>query len=160
VNTLFNGLLNQPGFAQIRQESAVIACRRDGFAGSGGPALAEDHWNRGGRRLRPHQILASPDVQSRYARSRSIGVPLPSTEMKCVDDQGNEVAIGKPAKIIARGPQIMPVTGASPAKPEMSCAMAGCSPATSGKWMPEGYFTYCGPAQGHDPRLRLQCLSQ
>ena len=55
-------------------------------------------------------------------------------------DQGNEVAIGEAGEIIARGPQIMPVTGASPAKPERSCAMAGCSPATSGKWM-AGYFT-------------------
>ena len=73
------------------------------------------------------------------AKPGSIGVPLPSTELKCVDDQGNEVATGEAGEIIARGPQIMP--GASPAKPEMSCAMAGCSPATSGKWMPKAIST-------------------
>ena len=44
------------------KEPAVIACRRDGFAGGGGPALAEDHWNRGGRRLRPYRSLAGPDA--------------------------------------------------------------------------------------------------
>jgi AMP-binding enzyme len=42
------------------------------------------------------------------AKPGSIGVPLPLTEMKCVDDQGNEVAIGEAGEIIARGPQIMP----------------------------------------------------
>ena len=41
------------------------------------------------------------------AKLGSIGVPLPSTEMKCVDDQGNEAAIGEPGEIIARGPQVM-----------------------------------------------------
>jgi long-chain acyl-CoA synthetase len=41
------------------------------------------------------------------AKPGSIGVPLPSTEMKCVDDQGNEVPIGVPGEIVARGPQVM-----------------------------------------------------
>jgi long-chain acyl-CoA synthetase len=43
----------------------------------------------------------------RRAKLGSIGVPLPSTELKCVDDQGNEAAIGEPGEIIARGPQVM-----------------------------------------------------
>src|SRR3984893_9120014 len=42
------------------------------------------------------------------AKIGSIGVPLPSTELKCVDDQGGVVAIGEPGELIARGPQVMP----------------------------------------------------
>ena len=37
----------------------------------------------------------------------TIGVPVPSTDIKCVDDAGNEVPIGQPGELIARGPQIM-----------------------------------------------------
>ena len=42
------------------------------------------------------------------AKPGSIGVPLPSTEVKCVDDQGGVVAIGELGELIARGPQVMP----------------------------------------------------
>jgi long-chain acyl-CoA synthetase len=37
----------------------------------------------------------------------SIGVPLPSTSMKCIDDDGNEVALGQPGEIAIKGPQVM-----------------------------------------------------
>ena len=34
-------------------------------------------------------------------------MPLPSTELKCVGDQGGVVAFGEPGELIARGPQVM-----------------------------------------------------
>jgi long-chain acyl-CoA synthetase len=37
----------------------------------------------------------------------SIGVPLPSTFMKVLDDEGHEVAIGQPGEIAIKGPQVM-----------------------------------------------------
>ena len=37
----------------------------------------------------------------------TIGVPIPNTEMKIVDDDGNEVPIGQPGEILIRGPQVM-----------------------------------------------------
>jgi long-chain acyl-CoA synthetase len=37
----------------------------------------------------------------------TIGVPLPSTEMKCLDDEGNEVPLGQPGEIVIKGPQVM-----------------------------------------------------
>jgi long-chain acyl-CoA synthetase len=46
----------------------------------------------------------------------TIGVPIPSTEMKCVDDDGIEVAVGEPGEIVARGPQIMPGYWRQPAE--------------------------------------------
>ena len=35
------------------------------------------------------------------------GLPLPSTEIKLIDDDGNEVAEGEAGEICARGPQVM-----------------------------------------------------
>ena len=37
----------------------------------------------------------------------TIGIPVPSTEMRCVDERGTPVAVGEPGEIQARGPQIM-----------------------------------------------------
>src|SRR5690606_27773884 len=37
----------------------------------------------------------------------TIGLPLPSTEVKLVDDDGQEVAPGLPGEIAIRGPQVM-----------------------------------------------------
>jgi long-chain acyl-CoA synthetase len=39
--------------------------------------------------------------------SGSIGVPMPNTEMKLLDDDGNEVALGERGEIAIKGPQVM-----------------------------------------------------
>jgi long-chain acyl-CoA synthetase len=41
------------------------------------------------------------------AYSGTIGVPIPSTEVKLLDDDGNEVPPGTPGEIAIRGPQVM-----------------------------------------------------
>jgi long-chain acyl-CoA synthetase len=41
------------------------------------------------------------------AKDGTIGIPVPSTDVKCVDENGNEVPVGEAGEIIARGPQIM-----------------------------------------------------
>jgi long-chain acyl-CoA synthetase len=41
------------------------------------------------------------------AKVGSIGIPMPSTDIRCVDEDGNEVPVGKPGEIVAKGPQIM-----------------------------------------------------
>ncbi len=40
-------------------------------------------------------------------RIGTIGIPLPNTEMKIMDDAGNEVALGEPGEICIKGPQVM-----------------------------------------------------
>nr|WP_250638347.1 AMP-binding protein [Yoonia vestfoldensis] len=40
-------------------------------------------------------------------RHGSIGVPIPSTDVRCVDDDGADVPQGQPGEVIAKGPQIM-----------------------------------------------------
>ena len=38
----------------------------------------------------------------------SIGLPIPETEMKLVDDSGQTVANGQPGELLVKGPQVMP----------------------------------------------------
>ncbi len=109
VNTLFNGLLNEPWFRDNPPKSLRVSL-------AGGMALQESvalRWRKiTGTGVAEGYGLseASPGLTLNPAGGEklgSIGVPLPSTELKCVDDQGNEVAIGEPGEIIARGPQVM-----------------------------------------------------
>jgi long-chain acyl-CoA synthetase len=71
----------------------------------------------------------------------SIGVPLPSTEMKCVDDHGNEVTNGQPGEIIARGPQVMPGYWRQPGETENVLRDGWLYTGDIGKMDAEGYFT-------------------
>ncbi len=64
VNTLFNALLNAPGFAELdlkRAEGRVG--RRHGGAACGGRALEEDDRRAAGRRLRPDRDCTGGDLQ-------------------------------------------------------------------------------------------------
>jgi len=110
ATTLFNGLLNESWFCANPPKSLRVSI-------AGGMALQEAvavRW----RKITGTEVAegyglteASPVLTINPAgreKPGSIGVPLPSTEMKCVDDQGNEAAIGVPGEIIARGPQVMP----------------------------------------------------
>lgn len=109
VNTLFNGLLNSPWFAKNPPRSLRISV-------AGGMALqtaVAERWLKvTGTPVTEGYGLseASPVLTCNPAgRSKpgSIGVPLPSTEIKCVGEDGNEAAIGETGELIARGPQIM-----------------------------------------------------
>jgi long-chain acyl-CoA synthetase len=40
-------------------------------------------------------------------RDGTIGVPVPSTYIKLVDEKGTEVKVGEPGELLAKGPQIM-----------------------------------------------------
>jgi long-chain acyl-CoA synthetase len=40
-------------------------------------------------------------------RVGGVGLPLPSTEVRIVDDEGNDVAPGQPGELLVRGPQVM-----------------------------------------------------
>jgi long-chain acyl-CoA synthetase len=41
-------------------------------------------------------------------RLGTIGVPLPNTEVKIIDDEGNDLAIGERGELCVKGPQVMP----------------------------------------------------
>jgi acyl-CoA synthetase (AMP-forming)/AMP-acid ligase II len=54
-----------------------------------------------------------PPERARDKRG-SIGLPVPSVDLRVVDDQGNEVASGVPGHIVARGPSVTPGYFAAP----------------------------------------------
>jgi long-chain acyl-CoA synthetase len=110
VNTLYNALLNDPGFASLNLSKLLIA-NGGGMAVQRGVAA---RW----RELTGRPIIegyglseTSPCATSNPSNgadfSGSVGVPLPSTLISIRDDEGREVAIGEPGEICIRGPQVM-----------------------------------------------------
>lgn len=110
VNTLFNALLNNKEFSQLDFSSLRLA------AGGGMPvqnAVAERWVKLTGRYLlegygltecAPLVSVNPLDIDS---HTGSIGLPVPSTEVKMVDDDDNEVPFGEPGELCVRGPQVM-----------------------------------------------------
>jgi long-chain acyl-CoA synthetase len=111
VNTLFNGLLNNPDFAKLDFSFLKGAV-------GGGMAVQDvvaKKWQ---------QVTGKPLVEG-YGLSETspvlccnpldgthqmgtIGLPMPSTEVAIFDDEGNQLPQGEIGEICARGPQVMP----------------------------------------------------
>ncbi len=109
VNTLFNGLLNEPWFREkpppelrlsVAGGMALQVAVAERWAETTKTPLIEGY----GLSEASPVLTLNPPLR---AKPGAIGVPVPSTEIKCVDDNGRETPIGKPGELIARGPQIM-----------------------------------------------------
>ena len=110
VNTLFNGLINDPGFAKVDFSKLR-------FAIGGGAAVQRpvaERW---------HAITQTPLVEG-YGLTEcsptvtvnpfdlkefngSIGLPVPSTEVSIRDGEGRELPPGKAGELCVKGPQVM-----------------------------------------------------
>lgn len=110
VNTLFAALLNTPGFADLDFSSLRLTI-------GGGMAVQEavaKRWKRvtgnsivqayGLTETSPGAIVNPLDAEE---FTGSIGLPLPSTDVRICDDDGNDVPPGEPGEICVRGPQVM-----------------------------------------------------
>ncbi|MCX7815702.1 MAG: long-chain-fatty-acid--CoA ligase [Tepidimonas ignava] len=110
VNTLFNALLNHPEFDTVNWRNLRVSL---GGGMAVQAAVAKRWLERTGCPICEGYGLSetSPSVCCNpvtvKAFSGTIGVPIPSTEMKCIDDEGNEVPVGTPGEIAIRGPQVM-----------------------------------------------------
>ena len=110
VNTLFNGMLNQPDFKDI-DFSALKGSIGGGMAVQDfvaekwqqvtGSALIEGY---GLSETSP--VLSCNPLDGTHKRG-TIGLPTPSTEMAIFDEEGNQLAQGEVGEICARGPQVM-----------------------------------------------------
>lgn len=110
VNTLFNALLNERWF----QDSPPKHLHASAAGGMSLQASVAERWRAvtgtpivEGYGLTESSPVLTFNPLTGMGKDGSIGIPVPSTEVMCVDEDGNEVAIGQPGEIIARGPQIM-----------------------------------------------------
>ena len=110
VNTLFNGMVNQPDFATVDFSSLKLTL---GGGMATQKAVAEKWKSITGTPIVEAYGLteASPGVCANPlnipAYTGGIGLPIPSTEIELRDADGNEVAQGEPGEMWIRGPQVM-----------------------------------------------------
>jgi long-chain acyl-CoA synthetase len=110
VNTLFNGLLNQPDFASldfshlkvsIGGGMAVQRAVAEKWKAVTGTALIEGY----GLTETSPVVCVTPLNQLEY--SGYIGLPISSTEITIKDDAGKDMNLGDVGEICIRGPQVM-----------------------------------------------------
>jgi len=110
VNTLYNALLNDPGFATL-DLSRLLLANGGGMAIQQG--VAARWFERTGKPiiegygLSETSPCATSNPSNGTAFSGSVGVPLPSTFIAIRDDDGRDVAHGAPGEICIFGPQVM-----------------------------------------------------
>ena len=110
VNTLYNGLLNNDDFARL-DFSGLMVCPGGGMAVQ--KAVADKWLKTTGIPIVEGYGLSetSPVVTANRCDisefTGTIGLPLPSTELRILDDAGNAVPFGTAGEIAVRGPQVM-----------------------------------------------------
>ena len=110
VNTLFNGLANHPDFntvdwshlkvsvgggMAVQSAVAKLWLEKTGCAICEGYGLSETS----------PSATCNPTNSTNF--TGTIGVPLPGTWLKLLDDDGHDVALGQPGEIAIKGPQVM-----------------------------------------------------
>jgi long-chain acyl-CoA synthetase len=110
VNTLYNGLLNNADFAKL-DFSGLKICNGGGMAVQ---KAVNDKWQKitgclisEGYGLSETSPVATCNPGDATEFSGTIGLPIPSTEIAILDDDGNPVPLGQPGEIAIRGPQVM-----------------------------------------------------
>jgi long-chain acyl-CoA synthetase len=110
VNTLFNALASHPDFNSVNWSQLKVslgggtavqsAVAKLWFEKTGCP-ICEGY----GLSETSPSASCNPVTSTEY--TGTIGVPLPSTEFKLLNDEGQEVAPGEPGEIAIKGPQVM-----------------------------------------------------
>ena len=110
VNTLFNAIANHADFGSVNWSSLKISVG-GGMAVQSGTAklwlektgcpIIEAYG------LSETSPAATCNPVTTSAWSGTIGLPMPNTDIKLLDDEGHEVAAGQPGEICIKGPQVM-----------------------------------------------------
>ncbi len=110
VNTLFNALLNDPGFAKLDFSKLNVSL-------GGGMAVQRavaEKWKQvtGNTLIEAYGLTetspaATINPLNLAAYNGSIGLPVPSTEVAIRDDEGRDLALGEAGELCVRGPQVM-----------------------------------------------------
>jgi long-chain acyl-CoA synthetase len=144
VNTLFNALLNERWF----QDSPPKHLRASAAGGMALQASVAERWREltgtpivEGYGLTESSPVLTFNPLTGLAKDGTIGIPVPSTEVKCVDDKGKEVPIGEPGEIVARGPQIMLGYWQRPEESEATLKGGWLKTGDIAQMDADGYFT-------------------
>ncbi|WHP46253.1 long-chain-fatty-acid--CoA ligase FadD [Mannheimia bovis] len=110
VNTLFNALLNNEAFKEVDFSNLKLSV-------GGGAAIQSNVAKRWHDLTGCHIIegygmtecspLISATRSDSVEYSGSIGVPVPNTDIRIVDDEGNELPLGERGELLVKGPQVM-----------------------------------------------------
>lgn len=130
VNTLFHGLTMHPGLKEVDWS-------RGRLCAGGGSAIMEvtsKRWQditglfiREGFGLSETSPIVALNPLSVNEYTGTTGVPMPSTDVKLLDDDGNEVAQGQSGEVCVKGPQVM-------------SGYWGLGEANAAAFTPDGYF--------------------
>lgn len=110
VNTLFNSLLNHKEFATLDFSHLKLSI-------GGGMAVQKavaERWQQvtgcflaEGYGMTESSPVATVNPSDGTGKLGTIGFPVPSTDVRIVDDQGHEVPVGEVGEIQIKGPQVM-----------------------------------------------------
>ena len=164
VNTLFNGLLNTPGFAELDFSTlkgalgggmAVQRAVAEQWKEVTGTTLIEAY---GLTETSPAAVINPMDMEE---YNGCIGLPISSTECGIMNDEGDLLAQGETGELVIRGPQVMKGYWQRPE--ETSKVM------TADGWLRTGDIALMDERrihqnrrsqEGHDPGLRFQRLPE
>jgi long-chain acyl-CoA synthetase len=110
VNTLFNGLLNNEEFRKLNFSRLILSA-------GGGMAVQQavaERWLKvtgcpiaEGYGLSETSPVATANRTDTDKFTGTIGLPVPSTEIAILDDNGEKLPVGQVGEIAIRGPQVM-----------------------------------------------------
>jgi long-chain acyl-CoA synthetase len=110
VNTMFGALLTHAGIGEVDFSRLRVAIGGGAAVlpttSARWQALTGRHILEGYGLSETSPILTlNPMTMSKF--SATVGLPLPSTDIKLLDDMDKEAAVGEPGEICAKGPQVM-----------------------------------------------------
>ncbi|MBL7830480.1 MAG: AMP-binding protein, partial [Saprospiraceae bacterium] len=143
VNTLFNALMNHPDFKNYDFSSLKISV-------GGGMAVQKsvaEKWQKmtgcqlsEGYGLTETSPVACVNPLDGSGKPGYIGLPVPSTEMRVVDEMGSIVPVGASGEIQIKGPQVMKGYFNKPDETAASIKDGWLSTGDIGLMEPDGYF--------------------
>jgi len=110
VNTLFNGMMHHPDFDKVSWSQMKISI---GGGMAVQDAVAEEWEKRTGVPLLEAYGLSETSPAATVNpidgthRRGTIGLPMPNTDVKILDDAGNALGVGEVGEISIKGPQVM-----------------------------------------------------
>ena len=110
VNTLFNALAHHPDFNKVDWTSLRLAVGGGMAVQQATAKLWKDKtgcpvFEGYGLSETSPSVTCNPVTNTAY--SGTIGMPLPSTEVCVLDEDGYELPLGQPGELAVRGPQVM-----------------------------------------------------